>query len=135
MNQKQLPPMSIRKTRGIIEFLRDWLAWAEADAPEQLAPSGANYSPQAGLCGNASIYKLAYGDPALPYFELMSALNILLSASVNSRELNNPMPTPFGGLGEYNRRSAFGTQHRCPERLRWVRETVAALEDQLKELK
>lgn len=131
------PLLSNRQMRGVLLFLKDWLAWAEANANSppgadrmSFAPSPEDvfYSPSHGICGAALVYVFqAKSEVGLSSHELGREIGFLLQLSASFCKTPHPMPHPFGER-DYAQRARQNTQHQCPERLRWVRETITYLE-------
>ena len=84
-------------------FLTEWLAWAEADAPEHEVFSG-----HTGLCNNVCWWTE----------ENLQSTSFWLLRELEER-LGDPS-FPFG-RAEYTRARRAGLQHRDPNRLAWVR--------------
>jgi hypothetical protein len=84
-------------TPALRQFLADWLAWAEAGAPEHPV-----FVRGRGLCGCA----FNYGGYMLRH-EVRKALDFVTY--------------PFGGGNEFHIRMEDRTQHENPARLAWVR--------------
>lgn len=88
-------------TPELKQFLTEWLAWAEAGAPEHGKFS--NY----GLCNNSQNYLFSVGQ------ELTSVL---------SADFSDNYDWPFNeNLGEYLREVRRSKVHLNPARLAWVR--------------
>lgn len=99
-----IPPIPERISPELRRFLRDWLAWAEAGAPDG---SPHDFCDVAGLCSNCCWYfPEAVDHPA--YFELTSMFKD---------------GYPFGGCDEYY---SGRPHHTNPQRLAWVRAVLAA---------
>jgi hypothetical protein len=90
-------------TPALRQFLADWLAWAEAGAPEH-----PNFGRSNGLCVLAHY---ARG-------EILHDLRKQLRASFEET------PYPFGGSREFSQRAFDRTQHLNPARLAWVRQQL-----------
>lgn len=100
-------------------FLKDWLAWAEADA-ENESPLGVDYFRDVGLCTNAVLF--AEETDIYVRVELRSAL----------AELRGTLPEPFDpeypfGKDQYLDRMSSDTQHLDPNRLAWVRKQLEGM--------
>lgn len=91
-------------TPALRQFLSDWLAWAEAGAPEHPV-----FTRFWGLCFCAHKYG---GVPLGIEIEIMSG----------------PKRFPFGGPKDFQRRMDEGTQHLNPARLAWVRQQLGVEE-------
>lgn len=91
----------------MVQFLADWLDWAENDGS---APSDDScFRPYAGLCLNSS--KRGHS--------VTWELRAMLEADGLDPEY------PFGEA-DYEERADKLTMHRCPKRLAWVRDKLAA---------
>ena len=99
------------------EFYRTWLAWV-AGGVRKPHPY---FHAEEGLCLSAFGFALYHPNPALKKdpFKLEEALRDVFEAQGLDRHY------PFGRRS-YSMRYRYGTQHRCPKRLAWVR---AQLED------
>lgn len=98
----------------ILDFLKDWLDWAERGAD-----GDSFYQTCWGLCSNLGVYldhHDGYDDDL--YDDVMECFSV---------EMLGSLAYPFGEL-EYDLRSSKGTQHKCPTRLLWVREKIEELE-------
>lgn len=118
--------MSKRRQTTLVKFLRAWLAWAEADAPDSWFNLGW------GLCGNADIYALKKGVSGV---KLTMALDRAFEADGLSATY------PFGycrywGYAHEERTYVEAScanldghqkcdNHRDPVRLAWVRYYLA----------
>lgn len=100
--------MSETITPALRAYLTDWLAWAEAGAPEH-----AGFSPHRGLCDDA---------PSDVVCDLREALEADFGALAVPFATCTPFDTPDR---EYWRDSAAGTHHTNPLRLAWVRAQLA----------
>jgi hypothetical protein len=94
--------MSETITPALRAYLTDWLAWAEAGAPEH-----DEFRPRFGLCTNARRRHRASAD-------LRNALVADFGDEANH---------PFGGLVRYM--SEAEAHHTNPLRLAWVRAKLA----------
>lgn len=92
------------------KFLRSWLDWAEND---QRLP----YSKYYGLCSN--VYRFGASEHELE--EINNQLLTALDADFGVKDY------PFGEFN-YELREQNGTQHLDPDRLAWVKKTIARLE-------
>lgn len=90
----------------LLDFLKRWLAWAEASVLTN------EFSPTRGLCGNA----LDHSD--LAYDQLMEVFD---------KEFGEN-PYPFGAA-EYALAAYDKKIHLCPIRRAWVKKTIKELED------
>lgn len=86
------------------QFLAEWLAWAEADAPEHPV-----FTARFGLCYNLAQW---------------SGLDYELAFEL--AEIFNGDSYPFGEY-KYNLDCMNNTQHRNPARLAWVRKQLGAV--------
>lgn len=86
-------------TPALRQFLTDYLAWAEADAPDD------RFNRWHGLCVNAERESR----------DLLCELNALFCGEVH----------PFGGIHMYWAESEGRTIHRNPDRLAWIRAKLA----------
>ena len=100
-----IPPIPERVSPELERFLRDWLDWAEAGAPDD-NPHG--FRGVAGLCVNCCWY--FYGDVGRPAF--LEQLGSMFKVGY-----------PFGGRDEYY---SGRPHHTNPQRLAWVRAVLAA---------
>jgi hypothetical protein len=86
-------------------FLRDWLEWAESDAPR-----GAPFDPCFGLCSNA----IGYGDSD-NVWEVRDDLTLAFEALCPEDPYY-----PFG-IEDYKLDMSLACHHTNPARLAWVR--------------
>jgi len=99
-------------TPALRQFLTDWLAWAEAGAPEHPV-----FRRKSGLCMLAQIFW-----EEQPNSELVDDLQDALEASFGETHY------PFGGAHEFHIRMLDHTQHENPARLAWVRQQLGVEE-------
>jgi hypothetical protein len=97
------------------EFYRTWLAWVEGGVRKPHP----YYQADEGLCLSAYGFALSLARPDVQPWMLEEALRDAFEAQGLDRHY------PFGKRS-YGLRYRYGTQHRCPKRLAWVR---AQLED------
>lgn len=95
-----------------LAFLKEWLEWAEDGAATNL------YSADEGLC--CSSYRYA-AKARLGKYDVDRVMEKLFT------EQDRSIAYPFG-MAEYWHRAGEFTQHQCPERLQWVKDTIAMLE-------
>jgi len=86
-------------TPALRQFLADWLAWAEAGAPEHPV-----FHRRGGLC------------------VLASRVSYYLNSELE--DVFDEIFYPFGGYEEYHRRRIDETQHENPARRAWVRQQL-----------
>lgn len=91
-------------TPALRQFLADWLAWAEAGAPEHPV-----FRRDYGLCGSLQKYAGLYEGRRLED-ELLRLFNFTVF--------------PFGSSQEFHQQTRDGTQHENPARLAWVRQQL-----------
>lgn len=97
------------ESKMLLEFLTDWLAWAESEEPD------GRYSRSAGLCTNSGKWAAANGHDVDSFiYDVV-------------REF--PSQYFFGCADEYLERSIDRTQHKCPKRLKWVRAKIEELKE------
>lgn len=96
-----------------LNFLKEWLEWAEGGAVTDL------YFTGEGLC--CSSYKYAAREGAGHLTVDYAMEEIFESQGKN-------IAFPFG-RDDYWKRSKERTIHQCPKRLQWVKDTIAMLED------
>lgn len=102
----------------ILSFLQDYLEWAEADAPASKV-----FEPTCGMCGNLGNY---LGE--------CTALDLDGRCDVRG-EFSHILATESGcsdypfGESVYGSESVRRTHHRNHERLEWVRNHLAKLDD------
>lgn len=96
----------------LIQFLTDWLKWAEADAQNEHV-----FRKFSGLC--ASLFDWCYEGDKEEYCEIlaMELKNIFID------EFGNAANYPFGRVA-YAERFGNDTQHQDPNRLAWVRKKL-----------
>ncbi len=94
--------------KTVLAFLREWLAWAEAGAPE-----GGRFFRYDGLCNSFDRW------PGSGEYDLS---DWFVGVDCTSY--------PFGGTAAYKRDFDNDTMHLNPLRLAWVRETIAKLENE-----
>ena len=99
-----IPPIPERVSPELERFLRDWLDWAEAGAPDR---NPHEFRAVAGLCSNCRWY-----------FE-----DSMLSPARQELEALFEGGYPFGGPDEYY---SGRPHHTNPQRLAWVRAVLAA---------
>lgn len=97
-------------TKTVYQFLKEWEAWRLDGAPE-LEP----FSRSVGLCGNL----LNWSDDHDAVRELKNALR---------DNTEGPYLFPFGAE-DYYRRAEWGTQHLCPNRIKWVENFIREYEE------
>lgn len=105
----------------LLEFLRDWLAWATTE------PLSVKYCPSDGLCFSVITFLDSRPGAVLgrwaDFKELDTALEVALLYTTHATEF------PFGKFN-YQWRSALRRQHKCRKRLAWVRAVIEVLEEQ-----
>lgn len=92
------------------QFLTEWLAWAEADAPVHPV-----FKAHRGLCSN--LYQWSCDNPDI-------SVSKFAYLGCELTELFNSEVYPFG-KDDYMRDYKSRTQHRNGKRLAWVREQLA----------
>ena len=100
-----IPPIPERISPELEVFLRDWLDWAEAGAPND---NPHDFFVLVGLCSNCS-WRFG-GDRKHPVYRELS-----------DNFIGNRFP--FGGREEYY---SGRPHHTNPQRLAWVRAVLAA---------
>ncbi len=90
-----------------LEYLRDWLAWVERGAPQNVP-----YDRCQGLCANVCLYT---AEPK------------------TKRDIKDSLAGAFGmtypfGVAEYRKRLRASTQHLDPKRLAWMRSVLEEAE-------
>lgn len=105
------------KHEVILDFLKDWLRWAEnGGIPSK---GSCSYYRYWGLCSNLGVYLDHHDDYDDDlYDDVMECFGV---------EILESLSFPFGEQ-DYDLRASNNTQHKCPERLLWVREKIAELE-------
>lgn len=107
-----------KSSPALLAFYVDWLAWAEAGAPENFPNNPFDFSRGIGLCTNA-FYHARISGVEKPY-EVEEELK---------RQFRSPgkygvrVYYPFGEAS-YNKNSSNGAMHLCPKRLDWVRNRI-----------
>lgn len=107
---------AIEDARLLLPFLTEWLAWAEADAPEHPL-----FWPWVGLCGNCDSW-----DEGEHYHDHDSFYPTTKALERALARFDSPS-YPFGGYEAYNADRYVSGHHRNPQRLRWVRRKIARL--------
>lgn len=97
-----------KSSPALLSFYRDWLEWAEADAPEG-SPFG--FTAGIGLC-SMSFWHAKYSGHETPH-KVESEINRQF------RDAGKSAYYPFGEA-TYYRESENGTIHKNPKRLAWV---------------
>lgn len=103
-----------KSSPALLAFYIDWLAWAEAGAPDD----SACFTPGIGLCNNAWYHAQLHGREK-PH-EVEEELHKQFRAAGRYGER---MYYPFG-QADYLKRSDNDSLHLCPKRLAWVRARI-----------
>lgn len=95
----------------IRQFLTEWLAWVEAGAGEHSI-----FDRCEGLCLTIYNYAERHADPEVakrPHRAEDDLREVFVASGIDPYY-------PFGNRS-YSMRARYGSQHRCPARLAWVR--------------
>lgn len=98
-------------TKEMREFLTAWLAWAEGGGLES-HEHGSIFRRKTGLCANTGDWAEATG---VKFSRLIEELGDMLEADGLDTDY------PFDTESSYSLAANYGTQHRNPYRLEWVR--------------
>ena len=109
--------MNLEQT--FLKFLKDWLAWAEADAPEHSV-----FDEQQGLCPNWRRYMRGRLDDYIYGLEVSEAQKWYMKLSHTLLNDLGESTDPFGWYGD----KTEAPSHKWEPRLTWVRNKIKELE-------
>lgn len=100
----------------LLEFLEAWYEWATVVG----APQGEPFLRECGLCDNIENHEWNCSAHWDGFVAMDDLRRLFVRDGLSSKY-------PFGERN-YRTRHLEDTQHECPERLEWVRKTIAELE-------
>lgn len=122
--------------QNILTFLREWLAYSNACMKAHKAgdalPHSQVFAPWDGLCGGLSKWVSAYCEMHGISYTYEMRYRRMAGDSLRALFSNGGLCTayPFGQRS-FHRRLREDSNCRCPNRRRWVKKTIAKLEQEL----